>query len=314
MISANDILQAHERIKEHIHDTPLLNSESINALAGCEITFKCENFQKVGAFKIRGAINAIKCLSKNELKNGVVTHSSGNHAQAIAKAAKLMNTVAYIVMPKNAPKVKVNAVQSYGGKITFCTPTLEARESSMKYIQKKTSAVFISPYDHPDIISGQATAAKEMLEKISLNVIIAPVGGGGLLAGTALASKYFANDIYVIGAEPSGADDAYRSLQEGKRITKQTPNTIADGLLTTLGELNYSIIKDNVNEILTVEDYDILNAMRLIWERLKIIVEPSCAVPLAAVLCNKEQFKGKKIGIILSGGNVDLDPFFNDFL
>lgn len=314
MISANDILKAHERISLYIHNTPLLSSESINKLADCKITFKCENFQKVGAFKIRGAINAIKCLSKDALKNGVVTHSSGNHAQAIAKAAKLMNTTAYIVMPENAPKVKVKAVQGYGGQITFCTPTLQAREEQMKIIQNKTAAVFISPYDHEDIITGQATAAKEMLEKVSLEAILAPVGGGGLLAGTALASKYFGKGIDVFGTEPSGADDAYRSLKGGTHITEHTPNTVADGLLTTLGELNYTLIKENVKSILTVDDIEIIKAMRLIWERLKIIIEPSCAVPLAAVLCNKPLFSGKKIGIILSGGNVDLDPFFNDYL
>lgn len=314
MISKKDIDQSHERIKPHIHKTPVLTSQLLDDIAGCLLFFKCENFQKIGAFKIRGAVNALKNLAANELKKGVVTHSSGNHAQALAKAAKLLKTDAYIVMPENAPKVKVQAVQAYGGKITFCAPNLEAREEQMNTIRNKTGAKFIPPYDHKDIICGQATAAKELLEDHSLDRIIAPVGGGGLLAGTALSALFYGDETIVIGAEPKGADDAFQSLEAGKLIPQINPDTIADGLLTSLGKLNFQIIQEHVNEILTVEDEEIISAMRLIWERLKIIVEPSCAVPLAVVLGYKEKFKNKKVGIILSGGNVDLDPFFSALL
>lgn len=310
-IHQEEIEAAHKRIKPHIHETAILQSDAINEIAECNIFFKCENFQKVGAFKMRGATNAILQLSEKQKNKGVITHSSGNHAQAVSKAAKSVNCKAYIVMPENAPKVKVAAVKSYGGKITFCEPTLAAREETVNRLIRENGATFIHPYDNKEVICGQATAAKELIKQVDdLDLIICPVGGGGLLAGSILSAKYFGNNLKVFAAEPKGADDAKRSLDAGKLIPQTNPNTIADGLLTSLGQLNYEIIKNGVRDILTVNDAEIIEAMRLIWERMKIIIEPSCAVPLAAIMKNKELFKNQKIGLILSGGNVDLDAFF----
>ncbi len=310
-ISKQDIEQAHERIKPFVHETAVLTSEAINSIAACEIFFKCENFQKIGAFKMRGATNAFLQLTPAEKINGVITHSSGNHAQAVAKAAKETNCKAYIVMPKNAPKVKVAAVEGYGGKITFCEPTLAAREENVEKLIKKNQATFIHPYDNKEVITGQATVAKELVEQVkNLDCLICPVGGGGLLAGTALSSYYFGNQIQVFAGEPEGADDAKRSFESGTLIPQVKPNTIADGLLTSLGKLNFEIIKSGVSDVFTVNDQEIVVAMRLIWERMKIIVEPSCAVPLAAILKNKEIFKNQRVGLLLSGGNVDLEHFF----
>jgi len=308
--TAKDIEFAHKSISKGVHRTPILQSTAINQLAGCEIYFKCENFQKVGAFKMRGALFALQQLTEAEKANGVVTHSSGNHAQAVALAAKELGIKAYIVMPENSPKVKVEAVKSYGGEITFCASNLEARESEMLKIKAATQATFIPPYDHFNIICGQATAAKELIEDCrDLDAILCPVGGGGLLAGTSLSNKYFHNAL-VYGCEPSGADDAYQSFKSGKLIPQENPKTIADGLRTSLGELNFSIIKKEVEDILCVSEEAIVDAMRPIWERMKIIVEPSAAVPLAAVLANKPLFQNQKVGIILSGGNVDLGDYF----
>jgi threonine dehydratase len=307
---AKDIEFAQQSIKSGIHRTPILQSESISDIAGCQIFFKCENFQKVGAFKMRGALFALQQLTKEEKTKGVVTHSSGNHAQAVARAAKQLGIKAYIIMPENAPKVKVAAVKNYGGEISFCPPNLEARESGMKTMQAETGAGFIPPYDHFNIICGQATAAKELIEVTQkLDAILCPVGGGGLLAGSALAAKYFGKSK-VYGTEPAAADDAYQSFRAGKFIPQNNPQTIADGLRTSLGELNFAIINNYVQDILTVEEDAIVVAMRLIWERMKIIVEPSAAVPLAAVLSNKTLFAKQKVGIIISGGNVDLDDYF----
>lgn len=302
-----DIIKASSRIKNYIHRTPVLTSELINQTFGCKLYFKCENFQKVGAFKSRGAVNATLSLTKDQVKNGVCTHSSGNHAQALARAAKLFNIKAYIVMPKNAPEVKVAAVKQYGGEITFCEPTLEARESTLKKIILKTGANEIHPYNDYRIICGQATAAMELIEDIpDLQKIIVPVGGGGLLSGTALATKYFSPKTKVIAAEPEMANDAFRSFYEGKFIPSINPKTIADGLLTSLGSLTYPIILRNVDQIITANEISIIEAMRLVWERMKIIIEPSSAVPLAAIIENKIDVKGQNIGIIISGGNVDL--------
>ena len=301
------IEQAHQRIEPHIHRTPIMSSEQINNILDCEIYFKCENFQKVGAFKTRGAVNAVFSLDDSQLKNGVCTHSSGNHAQALARAANLKGIPAYIVMPENAPKVKVNAVRDYGGIIHFCGNSLESRESTLAHIMKDTDAQLIHPYDNYKIIEGQATAAKEILEDCNnLDFIIAPVGGGGLLAGTALANHYFGQDTKLIAAEPKNADDAFRSFQAGHIIPSIEPNTIADGLLTSVGERNFPIIQQHVEAILTTEEETIKKAMRLIWERMKIIVEPSAAVPLAIIMENPGKFKGKKLALILSGGNIDL--------
>lgn len=302
-----DIEQAHERIKPYIHHTPVLTSGSINALAECTVYFKCENFQKIGAFKARGAMNAILTLSPEDLAKGVATHSSGNHAQALARAAKLMGVKSYIVMPRTAPEIKKKGVRAFEGEIFECEPTLEARESTLADVIAKTGATEIHPFNNYDVIAGQATAAKELFEEVrGLDIIMAPVGGGGLLSGTALAAKYFSPSTLVIAGEPAGSDDAYRSMKSGK-IEQAQSDSVADGLLTTLGDKTFPIIKDNVKEIITVTDPEIISAMRLIWERLKVIIEPSCSVPFAAVLKEKSKFKGKKVGIILTGGNVDME-------
>ncbi|MBA4056136.1 MAG: serine dehydratase [Marivirga sp.] len=301
------ILDAHTRITPYIHRTPVMASAGINEIAGCKLFFKCENFQKIGAFKARGAMNAVLSLSREDLLKGVATHSSGNHAQALARAAKMMGVKSYIVMPRTSPEVKKRGVRGFDGDIFECEPTLESRESLLADVIKKTGATEIHPFNNYDVIAGQATAAKEFFEDISdLDIILAPVGGGGLLSGTALATKYFSPSTVVIAAEPTGADDAFRSMQSGK-IERSQSNSIADGLLTTLGTKTFPIIHELVKEVITVTDAEIIAAMRLIWERMKIIVEPSCAVPLAAVLKAKEKFINTKTGIILSGGNVDLE-------
>ncbi len=301
------IEQAHDRIRPYIHRTPVLTSASLDEIAGCSVFFKCENFQKVGAFKARGAMNAALSLSAEQRAKGLATHSSGNHAQALARAAGILGVKSYIVMPRTAPEIKKRGVRGYGGEIFECEPTLQARESTLAEVIAKTGATEIHPFNNYEVMMGQATAAKELFEETSkLDFIIAPVGGGGLLSGTALATKYFSPGTAVIAGEPAGSDDAYRSMKSGK-IEQAQSQTIADGLLTTLGDKTFPIIKDNVQEVITVTDEEIIAAMRLIWERLKIIVETSCAVPFAAVLKDKEKFKGKRVGIILSGGNVDLD-------
>ena len=302
-----DIRAAHERIQPFIHRTPVLSSSAINEIAGCEIYFKCENFQKVGAFKARGAANAVSKLSEEDKKAGVATHSSGNHAAALARAAKIAGIPAYIVMPETAPDIKKKAVKEYGGEIIECKPTQAAREETLEKVVEETGATFIPPYDHLDVIEGQATCALEFLEdNPDLDVLMAPVGGGGLLSGTALTSHYLKPKVKIIAGEPEGANDAYLSFTTGSLKPMIGPNTIADGLLTSLGKINFRIILDHVDDILTVSDEQIIAAMRLIMERMKIIIEPSCAVPLAALLANKERFAGKKVGIILSGGNVNL--------
>lgn len=302
-----DILSAHQLIKEIINKTPILKSENINNLLGCNIYFKCENFQKVGAFKFRGASNAVFNLTQEELQKGVATHSSGNHAAALALAAKKRKTKAYIVMPNNAPIVKKNAVKSYGAEIIYCEPTLEARESTLEKVIEKTNVTFIHPYNNFNVICGQGTAAVEFIQKINnLDIIMTPVGGGGLLSGTAIATKSINKNIKVIAGEPKAADDAFKSFNSKKFHPSVNPITIADGLLTSLSDLTFAIILDYVDDILTVSEESIIKAMYLIWERMKIVVEPSSAVPLAAILENIDFFKNKNVGIIISGGNVDL--------
>lgn len=306
-INRTTIEQAHERIKPYIHRTPVLTSQSIDDVAGCHVFFKCENFQKVGAFKARGAMNAALSLTKEQLMKGVATHSSGNHAQALARAAKILGVKAYIVMPRTAPEIKKRGVRGYGGEIFECEPTLEARETTLSEVIKKTGATEIHPFNNYEVIAGQATAAVELFEEIkNLDVIMAPVGGGGLLSGTGLAAAYFSPATKVIAGEPEGSDDAYRSMKSGK-IEQAQSQTIADGLLTTLGDKTFPIIHELVSEVITASDAQIIDAMRLVWERMKIIIEPSCAVPLASLLKEKERFKDKRVGIILSGGNVDLE-------
>ncbi|MGD9899325.1 MAG: pyridoxal-phosphate dependent enzyme [Calditrichaceae bacterium] len=303
----SDIQQAHKRIRPYIHHTPILTSENLNRITGADIYFKCENFQKAGAFKIRGACNAVFSLTKDEALAGVTTHSSGNHAAAIALAAKWRGIKSFVVMPENAPQVKKDAVAGYGAEIIFCKPTLQAREETLDDVVKKTGARFIHPYNNPHVIAGQGTAALELLEETGeLDIVLTPVGGGGLLSGTCLTTSALFPRTSVIAAEPSNADDAFRSLKAGKIIPVDNPDTIADGLRTSLGSLTFPIIQKYVSEIITVCEEDIINAMRLAWERLKIIIEPSSAVPLAAVLANPDKFRNKRTGIILSGGNVDL--------
>jgi threonine dehydratase len=302
-----NIKEAALRIRPLIHRTPVLTSESINRISGAEIYFKCENFQKAGAFKMRGAANSVLSLTEEEKSRGVATHSSGNHGQALAKAAQSVGTQAYIVMPETAPEVKQKAVAEYGAEIIFCKPSLQAREDTLARVVERTGAEFVHPYNDERVICGQGTAALELIENTGrLDVIMSPVGGGGLLSGTALTTRSMLPEARVIAGEPRGADDAYRSLQAGRIIPSTSPDTIADGLLTSLGSQTFPIIQELVAEIITVSDEEIVAAMRLIWERMKIIIEPSCAVPLAALLQRKEDFSGLKVGIILTGGNVDL--------
>jgi len=314
--SITDIQNAHGRIRPYIHWTPVLSSSQINRMYDAEIFFKCENFQKVGAFKFRGATNAVLQLSDEEKKRGVITHSSGNHAAALTLAAATAGVKAYIVMPENAPLVKKNAVAGYGAEITFCKPTLEAREQTTREIIEKTGAVLIHAYDNVNVICGQGTAALELLgEKPALDVIIAPIGGGGLMSGTVIASKGLMPGIKVYGAEPLNANDAYQSFTSGKIVPSLNPVTIADGLLTSLSERTFYIIRNNVDSIFTVSEKSIIEAMQLIWERMKIIVEPSSATVLAVLMENPGHFSGKRIGLIISGGNVDLKklPFNQPF-
>lgn len=302
-----DILMAQERISKYVHRTPLLKSDAINRMLGCELYFKCENLQKVGAFKSRGAVNAVFSLPENQVRNGVCTHSSGNHAQALARAALLRNVPAFIVMPENAPKVKIEAVKEYGGIISFCEPTLQARETTLAKVAQQTKAIEIHPYDNLKVIEGQATAAAEVYEELQdVEIIMAPVGGGGLLSGTAISTAYFSPLTKVIASEPLGANDAYKSFYSKSFTPSISPKTIADGLLTSLGKYTFPIILKYVHKIQTVEEVMIISAMKTLMERMKIVVEPSSAVPLAAIITNPDFYKGKKIAVILSGGNIDL--------
>jgi threonine dehydratase/serine racemase len=304
---------AADRIRGIVHRTPVMTSETFDRLAGRKLYFKCENLQKVGAFKYRGATNAVLRLSDSEAAHGVVTHSSGNHAQALALAARVRGVPAYIVMPKTAPAVKKAAVEGYGGQITLCEPNLTDREKTANALVERTGATLIPPFDHPDVIAGQGTAALELLEDVpDLDAIITPVGGGGLLSGCCVAARGVKSGIWVFGAEPAGADDAARSKAAGEWIPQTAPNTIADGLLTSTGQLTWPIIRDLVNDVFTVTDDQIRVAMRLVWERMKLIVEPSGAVGLAVAL--KDEFKlllgMRKVGIVFSGGNVSLDKLY----
>jgi threonine dehydratase len=305
--SFKDIRDAAERIRPFAHRTPIFTCDSLDRELGVKIFLKCENFQKVGAFKFRGACNAVFSLSDADAAKGVVAHSSGNHAQALALAARLRGIPAYIVMPSNAPEVKKAAVKGYGAKITFCEPTLEARESTQKEIIDRVGAREIHPYDNFQVIAGQGTAGMELMQDVpDLDVVIAPVGGGGLLSGTSISVTEISPRTRVIGAEPKNADDAFRSFAAGKIIPSQNPNTIADGLLTSLGELTFPIIRERVEKIVTVDEESIVAAMRFVWERTKLIIEPSSAVAIAVLWEKKANLQGQKVGIIISGGNVDL--------
>jgi len=301
-----DIQSAHSRIKPYIHQTPVMSSQQLNKLFDCDLFFKCENFQKVGAFKFRGATNAVLSLNSAEKSKGVVTHSSGNHAAALALAARMNGVKANIVMPDNAPVVKKNAVAGYGAEITFCKPTLQSREETTRMIMEKTGATLVHPYDNFNVICGQGTAAHELLnEKPDLEIVIAPIGGGGLMSGTSTCVKGINKNIQVIGAEPFNANDAYISFTTGNLTPSVNPLTVADGLLTSLSELTFSIIKKNVDQIFTAKEDSIIDCMLLIWERMKIIIEPSSATVLAIIKENPRFFRGKRIGLIISGGNVD---------
>ena len=302
----SDIQTAYSRIRPFVHNTLVMKSQQLNELFNCDLFFKCENFQKVGAFKFRGATNAVLSLSAEERRRGVVTHSSGNHAAALALAARMNGIKASIVMPENAPAVKKNAVAGYGAEITFCKPTLQAREKATLLIMEKTGATLIHPYDNFNVICGQGTAALELLqEKGDLEIVIAPIGGGGLMSGTSVYVKGINKNIQVIGAEPEKANDAFISFTTGVLTPSVNPVTCADGLLTSLSELTYSVIRKNVDKILTVKEDSIIECMLLVWERMKIIIEPSSATVLAVVKEDPGLFKSKKIGLIISGGNVD---------
>ena len=319
MIVLDTIREAHDRIRPYIHRTAVLTNRTIDERAGASLYFKCENFQKIGAFKARGGLNAVLQVAANREGTALTTHSSGNHAQAVAFAARQVGMPAYIVMPRTAPQVKKDAVLGYGAEVIECEPTLDAREAGVRAVIERTGAVLVHPFDDDRVIAGQATAAKELIEDYGLasgvvqgdadrpfDVMLAPVGGGGLLSGTALATHYLSSTTRVIAGEPEGAADAILSFRSGRVEKAPYINTIADGLLTNLSDRTLAIIRSHVADVLTVSDAEIVGSMQLIWERMKIIIEPSCAVPLAVVLKHPDQFAGQKIGIILTGGNVDL--------
>ena len=308
MLNLDAICAAHERIRPHIHRTPVLTSERLDAANGASLFFKCENFQKVGAFKARGATNAVFALDEQTARRGVATHSSGNHAAALARAAKRRGIAAHIVMPSNSSKVKVRAVEGYGGRIIFCEPNQRAREEACERVIAETGATLIHPFENEDVMAGQGTIAVELLEDVpELALLLCPVGGGGVLSGTAVAAKSMCPNIKVIATEPAGADDAAQSFHRQRHVHQEKKNTIADGLRTDLGEPNFALIQRYVDDVVTVSEESIVAAMREIWETMKIVVEPSGAVPYAAIIEGKVDCRSKRVGIILTGGNVDLD-------
>ena len=308
MITLKDIEKAHDRIRPFIHRTPILTNSSLNELSGAELFFKCENFQKAGSFKIRGATNAVQLLSEEDLKKGIATTSSGNHGAALSMAVTRRGGKTHVVMPHNTPKIKVENVKRNGGEIVWCETSQESREGVLEDLVKKNGSEVIHPYNDERIIAGQGTCAKELIEDCpDLDIIVSPVSGGGLIGGTLIMANEIEEKIEVYGAEPSEADDAFRSLVAGKIIPNKTINTICDGLRAQIGALNFSILKEFVSEIITITEEEVIDAMRMVWERMKLIVEPSCSITLAAVLKRKAQFSNKRIGLILSGGNVDLN-------
>ena len=307
MVTYNDIEKAHQRISDHIHNTTILTSDSLNNELGSNLFFKCENFQKTGSFKIRGATNSILQLNDKEIKNGIITTSSGNHGAAVAFIANKIGASSKIIMPNNTPKNKIENVERYGGEIFYCEPNIKSREYTLKKMVQKSGGSIIHPYNDEKIIAGQGTAAKELIEKVpDLDAIICPVSGGGLLSGTLLAAKNLKPDIKVFGAEPENADDTYRSILKNKIMSNKTTDTIADGLRAQVGTITFPIIKKNVDKILLVSEEMIISSMYMIWQRLKIIVEPSCSIVLAALMINSKRFLNKKVGLILTGGNYDL--------
>ena len=307
MVTYNDIEKAHQRISDHIHNTPILTSDSLDNELGSNLFFKCENFQKTGSFKIRGATNSILQLNDTEIKNGIITTSSGNHGAAVAFIADKIGTSSKIIMPNNTPKNKIENVQRYGGEIFYCEPNIKSREDTLEKMIQKSGGSIIHPYNDEKIIAGQGTAAKELIEKVpDLDAIICPVSGGGLLSGTLLAAKNLKPGIKVFGAEPENADDTYRSILNNKIMSNETTDTIADGLRAQVGTVTFPIIKKNVDKILLVSEEMIISSMYMIWQRLKIIIEPSCSIVLAALMLNSNKFLNKKVGLILTGGNYDL--------
>jgi len=307
MVTYNDIEKAHQRISDHIHNTPILTSDSLDNELGSNVFFKCENFQKTGSFKIRGATNSILQLNDTEIKNGIITTSSGNHGAAVAFIADKIGTSSKIIMPNNTPKNKIENVQRYGGEIFYCEPNIKSREDTLEKMIQKSGGSIIHPYNDEKIIAGQGTAAKELIEKVpDLDAIICPVSGGGLLSGTLLAAKNLNPGIKVFGAEPENADDTYRSILNNKIMSNETTDTIADGLRAQVGTVTFPIIKENVDKILLVSEEMIISSMYMIWQRLKIIIEPSCSIVLAALMLNSNKFLNKKVGLILTGGNYDL--------
>lgn len=307
MVTYNDIEKAHQRISDHIHNTPILTSDSLDNELGSNLFFKCENFQKTGSFKIRGATNSILQLNDTEIKNGIITTSSGNHGAAVAFIADKIGTSSKIIMPNNTPKNKIENVQRYGGEIFYCEPNVRSREDTLEKMIQKSGGSIIHPYNDEKIIAGQGTAAKELIEKVpDLDAIICPVSGGGLLSGTLLAAKNLKPGIKVFGAEPENADDTYRSILNNKIMSNETTDTIADGLRAQVGTVTFPIIKENVDKILLVSEEMIISSMYMIWQRLKIIIEPSCSIVLAALMLNSNKFLNKKVGLILTGGNYDL--------
>ncbi|MFT4621125.1 MAG: threonine dehydratase [Sulfitobacter sp.] len=303
-----DVKTAHERIKPHIHRTPVLTSSYFNDLVGAEIFFKCENFQKAGAFKVRGASNAVFGLSEEEAARGVCTHSSGNHALSLSYAAGRRGIPCNVVMPRTAPDAKKAAVLGYGGIITECEPSTTSREAVFAEVQAATGGNFVHPYNDPRVIAGQGTCSLEFMEQTDgLDMMVAPIGGGGMISGTCLTLSNIAPNVQIIAAEPEQADDAYRSFKAGHIIADDAPVTIADGLKVPLKELTWHFVSNHVTDILTCSEQEIIDAMKLTWQRMKIVMEPSCAVPLATILKNKEKFAGKRVGVIITGGNVDLD-------
>jgi len=308
LVNYESILEARDRIQGHVHNTAVVTSRAFNQLSGALVFFKCENLQRTGSFKVRGAHNAVLSLSETEAKQGVVTHSSGNHAAALALAAKTRGIPAYIVMPRGSPETKIASVKRLDGQITFCEPTLAAREAEAELIRQKTGAILVHPYNDPRVIAGQGTAALELLEAHpNLDVIIAPVGGGGLFSGTVIASRGKNKSLRLIGAEPLGASDTYESLKYGKLVPSLSPNTIADGLRASLGQIAFDLLKTNHVEIATQTEDEIVSAMKLVFEILKLVIEPSAAVGVASLLNPHLHLEGKKVGVILCGGNVDMD-------
>jgi len=304
----DDVLAAHERVKPYIHRTPVLTSRFINELAGAELFFKCENLQKAGAFKVRGACNAVFGLSDEKAKKGVATHSSGNHALSLSYAAGRRGIPCHVVMPRTAPQAKKDAVRAYGGIVTECEPSTSSREETFAKIQAETGADFVHPYNDERVIAGQGTCSKEMIEDLGqLDAVVAPIGGGGMISGTCLTLSTIAPETKIYAAEPEQADDAYQSFKQGKIIAYDAPKTIADGLLVPLKERTWHFVSNYVTDVLLASDQEIVDAMRLIWARMKIVMEPSSAVPLATILKNRDVFAGKRVGVVITGGNVDLD-------